>query len=152
MTVSESPDVHAPENDTLLAAALDHCWAWYDARTKRSTDVMSYYLVATAILITAYTSAITAKPPHYWFATAIAGAGLLLTPLALAGAHHQTGEAKRCETTLTELQKRVAGRLSLDCLIEEETQSRLTRAATGTALALAFALNAGALGYALSQL
>jgi hypothetical protein len=42
--------------------------------------------------------------------------------------------------------------VGLVCLIEQETQTRLTRAATGMALALAFALNAGALGYALSQL
>jgi len=147
-----SPDKHAPENDTLLVAALDHCWAWYDARSKRSTDVISYYLVATAILITAYTSAITAKPPHYWFATAIAGAGLMLTPLAVAAAIHQAGEAKRGETALTKLQARVAGRLGLDYLIEQQAQPRLTRAATSTALGLAFALNAGALGYALAQL
>jgi hypothetical protein len=51
---------------------------------KRSTDVINYCLVATAILITAYTSAFTGKPPHYGFASAIAGAGLVLTALAVA--------------------------------------------------------------------
>jgi hypothetical protein len=156
MTVRESPDEHAPEDDmALLTAALDHCWAWYDARTKRSTDMINYYLVATAILITAYTSAITGDPPHYGFATAIAGAGLVLTALAAAAALHETGEAKLAEPALAKLQQMIAGRLGLDSLIqggEQRVQAGLARAATGTALGLATALNLGALGYALAQL
>jgi hypothetical protein len=155
MTVRESPDEHAPEDDTaLLAAALDHCWAWYDARGKRSTDVINYYLVATAILITAYISAITGKPPHYWFATAIAGAGIVLTVLAVAAALHERREAELAEPALTQLQGRIAERLGLDSLIrtgERRTLAGLARAAVVMALVLAFALNAGALGYALAQ-
>lgn len=153
--IDRPPDEHAPEDDTaLLTAALDHCWAWYDARGKRSTDVINYYLVATAILITAYTSAVTGKPPHYWFATAIAGAGLVLTALAVAAAVHERGEAELAEPALTELQGRIAGRLGLDSLIltgERRTQAGLARAAIGMALGLAIALNAGALIYALAQ-
>jgi len=156
MTVRESPDERVPEDDTaLLTAALDHCWTWYDARTKRSTDVLNYYLVATAILITAYTTAVTGDPPHYWFATAIAGAGLLLTGLGVAATLHQTGEAKLAEPALTELQRRMGDRLGLKSLIltgEQRTQTRLARVATGGALGLAILLNLGALFYAVFRL
>jgi hypothetical protein len=151
MTDRESPDEHAPEDDpALLTAALDHCWTWYDARTKRSTDVINYYLIATAILITAYTSAITGKPPHYWFATAIAGAGLVLTGLGFAAAHHQTGQAKLAEPALTELRRRIAKGLNLDSLIQPGAQrTQAGPAVTATALGLAIALNLGALIFAL---
>ena len=160
VTVRESPDEPAPEDDTaLLTAALDHCWAWYDARGKRSTDVINYYLVATAILITAYTSAYTGDPPHYWFASAIAGAGMALTVLAFAGAMHEAGEAKLAEPALTLLQERIAGRLGLDrpglgSLVltgERRTRSKVERAIIATALGLALLVNFGALGVALFQ-
>jgi hypothetical protein len=165
VTVPGPPDEHAPEDDTaLLTAALDHCWAWYDARGKRSTDVINYYLVATAILITAYTSAYTGDPPHYWFASAIAGAGMALTALAFAGAMHEAGEAKLAEPALTLLQERIAGRLGLDrpgldrpglgSLVltgERRTRSKVERAIIATALGLALLVNFGALGVALFQ-
>jgi hypothetical protein len=46
--------------------------------------VINYYLVATAILITAYTSAINWR--HWSFATAIALGRLVLTTVAVAAA------------------------------------------------------------------
>src|SRR5690348_12290933 len=89
----ESLDQHAPLDDTaLLTAALEHSWAWYDERTKRAFLVVNYYLVASAILATAYTSAIEKK--SYVLATGLALAGLGLTALASIAGVQEIQDAK----------------------------------------------------------
>ena len=109
MTVSERPGEQPPEDDTaLLTTALNHYWAWYDGRFSRAFQVINYYLVATAILFTAYISAINGK--HYGIAAALAIAGLGLTAAMAAAVLGEANAAARAAPGLAELQNRLAGK------------------------------------------
>jgi hypothetical protein len=150
MTVSESPDEHAPEDDTaLLAAALNYVWARYDGRRQRALQILNYYLVADAILLTAYTSAVNGK--HYGIAAGLTLAGLGLTALVIAALLYEQKAAALAEPPLRELVDRIVGRLGVDSIrmASPQTGGRGGRAAVASAFGLATLLNIGALLYAL---
>jgi hypothetical protein len=150
MTASETPGKHPPEDDTaLLTTALNHYWAWYDGRYNRAYQILNFYIVASAILFTAYTSAINGK--HYGLAAAIALAGLALTALTAASELGHVYVAILAEPGLTELQNRIAGRLRIDPIRMAAFQARITRRRAGIAatFGLGSLINISALLYAL---
>jgi hypothetical protein len=150
MTVCEPPGSQPPGDDTaLLTAALDHTWAWYDGRTGRALQVVSFYLVAIAVTGSAYTSAITQK--DYGIAAALAIGGLGLTAIASAAGLREVGAASLAEPALAELQDRVAGRLGIDSirLLKSEAPKRPRGTVINVTIGLALLVNTGGLVYAL---
>jgi hypothetical protein len=142
----------APGDDTaLLTAALDHCWAWYDGRSNRAIQALNYYLVATAILITAYTAAINGE--HYSIAAVLAVAGLGLTAVASTGAVHEVDGAGMAIKALAKLEDKVATGLGIDEI--RMAGKKVGRIERRTAVILTFGLaalvNISALVYALTR-
>jgi len=155
MITQPSPGEQSPEDDTaLLTTALNHYWAWYDSRYSRALQLFNFYLVAIAILLTAYTSAINGK--HYGIAAALAIAGLGMTALTAAAVLVEGNSAARSTPGLTELQIRMADRLRIKPiraatfdLQAERTRRRGRVAAVAVTLGLAVLLDISALLYAL---
>jgi hypothetical protein len=150
MTANEPPAEQLAEDTALLIAALDHCWTWYDEHVKRIFQVTNYYIVATAILITAYVGAINDK--QYGFAAVVTAAGLVLTAIASVSGLSAVRTAGLAEPGLAEMQERVGGRLKTDSMRIARLQVglRLRLAATTAMFGLATLLNISALVYALT--
>ena len=148
MTPSEPTGEQRPEDDTaLLTAALSHSWAWYDQYSNRAFQLINYYIVATAIVVTAYASAINGK--HYPFAAALAIAGLGLTAILAGNGLYQINTAALAEPALTEMQERIGNKLrtrSMHIAGRREIQQR--RNGTIIMFGVATAFYAGALLYA----
>jgi hypothetical protein len=111
--------------------------------------VLNYYLVAGAILITAYTSAINGK--HYGVAAVLAAAGLGLTAITAGIALYEVKAADLARPAVAELQTRIADRLGLDPVHLTIFQAGITgqrRVANVLTFAFATLLNIGALVYA----
>ena len=152
MTTSEPPGEQRPQDDTaLLAAALNHSWTWYDEHMKRVFQLVNFYLVATALLVTAYANSINKK--QYGFAVALAVAGLVITAIASASALNQATAGGKAENALSVMENRIAARLDADSIriVKHQGGIRYTPAAAGIMVGLAAGLFVAALIYAALQ-
>ena len=152
MTTSQPPAEQVPEDDTaLLTAALDHCWTWYDEHMKRVFQLINFFILATALLVTAYANSINGK--HYGFAIALAVVGLVLTAIASASALNQAAAGGKAEDALRDMEDRIAGRLDADSIriVKHQGGIRHTRTAAGITVGLAAGLFVAALIYAATR-
>ena len=60
---------------------MNQAWAEYDAEIARGLQVANYYIVATAVVATAYVAAINGK--HYLIAAVLALSEMTLTTVTL---------------------------------------------------------------------
>lgn len=108
-------NTHSPKDDTaLLIAALEHSWTWYDSRINRGLQVINYYLVAMAILATAYVGAFNDK--LYDVAVVIGISGAMITSASFAVGFRQRRMATLGEVALSDVQERIADRLNIESL------------------------------------
>src|SRR5207244_13298049 len=109
------------------------------------------YLVGTAILRTAYTSASNRK--YSGVATAVAGTAIGLTLLSAAVGLHEVNLATLAEPPLAELQARIAGRLHIKKFRMAPSKTRVwqRRGTVIITFGLAIALDIGALWYAATR-
>lgn len=149
MAPSKPPGEQAPEDDTpLLTTALNHYWAWYDGRSNRAFQIVNYYLLASAILATAYVGAINTK--NHGLAVAVAVAETGLTALSSIAWLHEANAAALAEPALIELQERMARRLRMDSMRIARSRPRILRWRTivASAFGLSALLNVSGLLYA----
>jgi hypothetical protein len=148
MTISEPPSHQPPEDTALFIAALNHVWTMYDTRTDRAYQLLNYYLVASAIVATAYASAINGK--QYGLAAVFSVAGIGLSALAFAVGLRVMRTVDDAEPALITLQCQIASKLDIDSIrIVKAGYQRRTMTIGFPAAALIALLGIGTLLYAL---
>jgi hypothetical protein len=153
MTTSESAGKQKPEDDpALVVAALDHAWTWYDEHMKRVFQLVNFYIVATALLVTAYANSINKK--QYGFAVALAVAGLAITAIASASAINQANAGSKAQEALKDMEGRLARKLNEAnsiCIVDKQGGIRYQRTAAAIMIVLAALLFVAALIYAATR-
>jgi hypothetical protein len=115
MTANEPPGEQPPQGDTtLLVAALNHVWTLYDTRVNRMYQLLNYFLVASAIVATAYAGAINGK--HYGLAAIFSIAGIGLSAVAFAVALEEKRSADQAEPALIALQSQLTSKLNISSI------------------------------------
>lgn len=149
MADRKAADEHPSGDDTaLLIAALNHSWAWNDARINRGLQVVNFFLLALAVLIAAYVSAINAK--NYALAVVIGIAGTALTAAVYMIGSHERKRAADGARALAEVQEIIANRLELESfrMVSQSVPGRNTIRVVGV-FALAIILSTASVLYAL---
>jgi uncharacterized membrane protein len=150
MAVRKSPEEHPPGDDTaLLIASLEHFRTLRETRLDRGLQLVNYFLVAVAVLASAYVSAINGK--HYGIAVVIALSGTVLTAVTFAAGFRQRRSARGIQPVLATLQDRIADELGIDLIRYSQSQPRNVPmyVPAGIAFGLACLLSIGAALYAL---
>jgi hypothetical protein len=100
--------------NVLLIAALDHAWRWHDLRISCGLQILNFYLLAIAVLITAYVSALNAR--NYTVSVAVALAGAAVTASTYMVGVRQDHVARLALTPIQELEGHLANGLDIDSL------------------------------------
>ena len=137
----------SPEDDTaLLIAAFNSVMTSYNANIDRGLQVVNYFLVATAILATAYVSAINGK--HCPIAAVLAVTGIALTTVTFVVATRQREVAYPESRMMAELDGRIIQKIESVHETRAEPITRLGPIPDMIAFGLVFVLYVAALLYA----
>jgi len=98
----------------LLETALDHAWRWHELRINNGLQVLNFYLLAIAVLATAYVSALNAR--NHVVAVAVALAGVAVTTSAYVVGARQDHVARIALAPTQEIENRLADALAIDSM------------------------------------
>ena len=120
MSTSEQP----PDDVQLLTAALDHAWQWWEFRINNGLQVLNFFLLASAIMVAAYVSALSSH--LYVVASAIGLIGAIVSSATFIVGKRQHDVANLGAAPIAELQSRLASTLNIDSLrmVERHPSSR----------------------------
>jgi hypothetical protein len=110
--------------DPLTTAALDHAWRWYELRMSCGLQLLNFYLLAIAVITTAYVSALNAR--DYAVSIAIALIGAAVTASAYLAGIRQDNVARMALAPIQEVENRIADVLDIESL-QIAKQYRITR-------------------------
>jgi hypothetical protein len=100
--------------DFLLIAALDHAWRWHDLRINCGLQILNFYLLAIAVLIAAYGSALNAR--NYTVSVAVALVGAAVTASTYMVGARQDHVARMALASIKEIESRLAAGLEIDSI------------------------------------
>jgi len=98
----------------LLTTALDHAWRWHELRISSGLQILNFYLLAIAVLTSAYVSALNAR--NHVVSVAVALAGAAVTACAYMVGARQDHVARLALAPIQEIENRLADALELDSL------------------------------------
>jgi hypothetical protein len=110
---ADSADVSVTQTDLdSLAMALEHVTKWREFYTTSGLQVLYFFLVAAALLSTAYVSALNGR--LHFIAGAIALGGVALSATAYLVGRRQRDVARLADPPMAELESRLASILRVD--------------------------------------
>ncbi len=112
---ADSADVGVPQTDLdSLAMALEHVTKWREFYTTSGLQVLYFFLVAAALLSTAYVSALNGR--LHFIAGVIALGGVALSATAYLVGRRQRDVARLADPPMAELESRLASIVRVDSL------------------------------------
>jgi hypothetical protein len=98
----------------LLTTALDHAWRWYDIRISSGLQILNFYLLAMAVLTTAYVSGLNARNHVVSVAVALAAAAVTVSTYTVGA--RQDHVARLALVPIQEVENRLADELNIGSL------------------------------------
>lgn len=115
-----SDDEHVAGNDQehnelpQLTTALDHVWRWYDLRVNAGMQFLNFYLLAIAVLISGYVSALNSR--NHGLAVVVALIAAAVTIFEYMIGVRQDRVARLALSPIQELEDRLAEALDIDSI------------------------------------
>ena len=97
-----------------LTTALDHAWRWYDLRISGGIQILNFYLLGIAVLISAYVSALNSR--NHTVAVTVAVVAAAVTFFTYMIGVRQDAVARIALSPIEEIEDRLADALGIDSI------------------------------------
>lgn len=97
-----------------LTIPLDHAWRWYDLRINAGMQVLNFYLLAIAVLVSGYVSALNSR--NHSLAVVVSLIAAAVTIFIYVIGARQDHVARLALSPIQELEDRLADALDIDSI------------------------------------